>query len=261
MGASVPAAIRRQPVAGVVIIGNEVLSLKVHDLNTPAVLHSLNEAGVRVGEVAIIEDADTRIAQVVADFSRRFDFVITTGGVGPTHDDCTWKAVAQAFCVPMVENPLVLDKMQRRLGRELTVEQRRMAWLPEGTELDESEGKWPLLRKANVYVLPGVPALVKSRLPQICLRWSSRRPELAITFWKSDEFDVVPAIDAVVAEFGDLEIGSYPIFDDPDHRLRLTFEGWDKSRVESAVAAATQHMGADQLVRVLWRPLPAGGPQ
>ncbi|MBI5611198.1 MAG: hypothetical protein HY902_20160 [Deltaproteobacteria bacterium] len=247
----------RQPTAGIIVIGNEVLSVKVEDRNTPALLQGLNEAGIRVGEVAIIADDEARIAEVVSGFAARFDLVITTGGVGPTHDDCTWKSVARAFGVAMTENPMVLAKMERRLGRPPTPEQRRLAWLPEGTELDETQGKWPLLRLRNVYVLPGVPSLVASRLPQICARWGGQRPQLATSYWRCDEFEVVPAIDAVVAEFGDLEIGSYPILEPDDHKLRLTFEGWDRDRVDAAVVRATERIGAEQLVRVLWRGQPA----
>ncbi len=253
MAVPVTSATPRQPAAGIVVIGNEVLSVKVEDRNTPALLHGLNEAGIRVGEVAIIADDEERIAEVVAGFARRFDLVITTGGVGPTHDDCTWKSVARAFGVPMVENPIVLAKMERRLGHAPTPEQRRLAWLPQGTELDEVQGKWPLLRLRNVYVLPGVPSLVLSRLPQICARWGGQRPDLATAYWRCDEFEVVPAIDAVVAEFGDLEIGSYPILEPDDHKLRLTFEGWDRTRVAQAVTRATERIGKEQLVRVEWR--------
>ena len=82
---------------GIIVIGNEVLSGKVRDENTPFLIDSFNRAGLRVGEVAIVADIVPRLAEVIRGFSARFDLVITTGGVGPTHDDCTWQAVAIAL--------------------------------------------------------------------------------------------------------------------------------------------------------------------
>lgn len=259
---------RRQTTVGLAVIGNEVLSAKVRDENTPVLLDRLGLAGVRIGEVALLPDDPARIAQVVRDFADRFDFVVTTGGVGPTHDDCTWKAVAQALGRPLVLHAELVDRIRTRLGRPLTPEQERLAWLPEGTLVLGAEGRWPTLQVANVFVLPGVPSLVVGRVEQICAMLAQPRPELATLYLTVDEWDEVPAIDAVVAAFGDVEIGSYPIFHDADHRLRLTFEGFERDRVAAAVDLLLLRVGVQHLVRLVWREFatdtgsrePAAGP-
>lgn len=244
---------RRQPTAGLIIIGNEVLSAKVADANTPLLIQRVSEAGLRVGEVAIVPDDIDRIAEVVRGFAARFDLVVTTGGVGPTHDDCTWKAVAQAFGLPMELHGGLIARIEAKVGHALSAEQQRLAWLPAGTQIDASDGRWPLLHYGNVHVLPGVPSMVASRIGQILERFRQARPQLATVYFSADEWSHVAQIDAVVAEFADLDIGSYPIFGDADHRLQITLEGFDRERVQAAAEQLIQTLGRQHLVRVVWR--------
>jgi molybdenum cofactor synthesis domain-containing protein len=242
--------------AGLIIIGNEVLSAKVSDANTPLLLARLSEAGVRVVEVAILADDEARITAVVRDFAARFDVVITTGGVGPTHDDCTWRAVGAAFDAPMQVHRDLQALVEARLGTAMTAEQLRLVTLPDGTEVLDGGGRFPLLRLRNVYVLPGVPSLVAGRMAQLCALLQQPRPWLATLYLRVDEFLTVPAIDTVVAEFADLEIGSYPIYEDADHKLRLTFEGFDHQRVAAAAARMAGLAGEAEVVRLVWREVP-----
>jgi molybdenum cofactor synthesis domain-containing protein len=239
---------------GIIVIGNEVLSAKVRDENTPFLLERLSRAGLRVGEVAIVPDDVPRMVDVIRDFARRFDLVITTGGVGPTHDDCTWQAVALALDEPLELHQELVDRIEKRSGEAMTEQQKRMALLPRGTKLEVSDGRWPMLQAKNVLVLPGVPSMVFGRIEALCARLSRPRPWLATVYFTADEWVSVPAIDAVVANFADLEIGSYPVFYPADHKLRLTFEGPDEARVQAAVAQVTAAIGEAQLVRVTWRP-------
>lgn len=257
-------AIGQRRTAAVVVIGNEVLSAKVSDANGPQILQMLRDAGVKAGELAILPDEPARIAAVVREFAGRFDLVITTGGVGPTHDDCTWRSVGEAFGAPMVFHPDLAQKLSAHVGAELTPEQQRLAWLPQGAEMVPVRGRWPLFRLANVYVLPGVPALVAKNLRQIAELLAQDRaqaPQLATAYFTLDEWHAVAHIDAVVAAFGDVEIGSYPVYDAADYRLRLTFEHADRARVQAAADAAVQAIGAEQLVRIEWRePAESGAP-
>lgn len=239
---------------GLIVIGNEVLSAKVRDENTPYLLEHLSRAGLRVGEVAMVEDNVPRLVEVIRAFSQRFDLVITTGGVGPTHDDCTWQAVALALDEPLELHQELVDRIEKRSGVAMTEHQKRMAMLPRGTTLEVSDGRWPMLQARNVLVLPGVPSMVFGRIDALCARLVRPRPWLATAYFTADEWVSVPAIDAVVASFADLEIGSYPVFQQADHKLRLTFEGPDEARVQAAVAQVTAAIGHEQLVRVTWRP-------
>lgn len=244
---------QHQPTAGLVIIGNEVLSAKVVDANTPLLLQQVNEAGLRVAEVAIVPDEVPRIAQVIRDFSGRFQLVITTGGVGPTHDDCTWKAVAQAFDRPMELQQELVARIESKIGHPLSAEQARLAWLPQGTQLSQADGRWPLLYVKNVYVLPGVPSMVAARIEQVLAHLRCERPALVTVYLAVDEWSHVPQIDAVVQAFGDLDVGSYPIFEVGDHRLRVTLEGYDQNRVGQAAEQLIDSVGRAHLVRLEWR--------
>ena len=239
---------------GVIVIGNEVLSHKVRDENTPLMLAEFASAGLRVGEVAILADDVARIAAVIREFAQRFDLVVTTGGVGPTHDDCTWQAVAEALDRPRELHQELVDRIEKRSGVPMTAEQKRMAWLPRGTRLALGDGRWPLLQTANVIVLPGVPSMVAGRIGALCARIRRPRAWLATAYFSADEWLSVAAIDAVVAAFPALEIGSYPIFEAADHKLRLTFEGHVEAEVAAAVAHVTAAIGEAALVRVTWRP-------
>lgn len=239
---------------GFIIIGNEVLSGKVRDANTPFLIDSFTQAGIRVGEVAMVADDVPRLAEVIRGFSARFDLVITTGGVGPTHDDCTWQAVAKAIDAPLELHHDMLARMEARSAVKLTEEQRRMAFLPRGTVVDMDAVRWPILQVKNIIVMPGPPSMVHPRVERLCAKLARPRPWLATAYFTADEWQSITHIDAVVGSFPDLEIGSYPVFTPNDHKLRLTFEGPDEERVKAAVAQVTEALGPDTLVRVTWRP-------
>lgn len=239
---------------GLVIIGNEVLSGKVRDENTPFLIERLTRAGLKVMEVSMVRDIVPRMAEVIRDFAARFDLVITTGGVGPTHDDCTWQAVALALDKPLKLHEEMVQRMEMRMGMALTDEQKRMAIMPEGTTVELLAPRISLFQTQNVLVLPGVPSMVVGRIEALCARLTRPRPWLATVYFSADEWVSVKAIDETVAQFPDVEIGSYPVFHDADHRLRLTFESVDEQRVKDAVAHVTAGIGPQQLIRVTWRP-------
>ena len=237
--------------AGIIVIGNEVLSSKVVDRNTPNILASMARHGIAVGEVAVLADEVERIAAVVADFARRFDLVVTTGGVGPTHDDCTWKSVALAMDDELAVRPELLAWMEERIGGPLNSEQTRMVLLPTRAQLARDDHTL-LIHLDNVWVLPGVPSMVETRIERICSRYAAPRPWLATVYFDAEEWRCVHHIDALVEAFGDLDIGSYPIFDQDDHRLQITFEGSDRERVSQAVDQQVAAIGEKHLVRVQW---------
>ncbi len=244
--------------AGFVIIGDEVLSARIAEANLANLLTTFAGSGVAVGEVAILPDDADRIATVVRDFAHRFDVVVTTGGVGPTHDDLTWEAVGAAFSRPLALHEEMLRWMEARNGRPMSTEQQRMAWLPVGTEIVQSapDGRGFMLHLENVWVLPGVPAMVRAKIGGIARRYASAPAWVATARYDVDEWEVVAAIDATVQAHGDVQIGSYPIFDATDHRLKLTFVCDDRVAAERALAEATAGVGSERLVDVVWH----GGP-
>lgn len=252
-----PAATTNGPVnrriGGLIVIGDEVLGRRIDDRNTAMVLDAFARHGIVAGEVAIVADNIDRIAVVVREFAARFDVVITTGGVGPTHDDCTWRAVAMAVDDDFVLRQEVLDMMEARAGRALTPEQQRMALLPSRAVVERLDRGWAL-RVDAIWVLPGVPSMVMAKIDAICSRYAAPQPHLCEVYFTADEWDVVAAVDAMVANFKQLRVGSYPLFDAAlDHRLRISIEGDDRAHVDQGLGAIIAGVGADYLVRIVWR--------
>ena len=185
-----------------VIIGNEVLSGKVADANTPWLLGRLRQIGAVCTGVRIVPDEEPLVAKVVREDAAAADFVITTGGVGPTHDDITMAAIAQGFGVGVIEHETLLDLLRAYIGEELTEHQRRLARVPEGAELVEG-GTFPSVRLHNIFILPGVPALVRrkfeqiepllagERLPCAAVRTTLRETELAPYLRVTDPAQIV----------------------------------------------------------------------
>src|SRR6476646_1529447 len=141
--------------AGIVIIGNEVLSGKTHDINSYFFCTELRQLGVEVQKISTIQDVIEIIGQEVAQFSKSFDFVFTSGGVGPTHDDVTIEAIAHGFELKVVRHPDIEKRMYQRLGSDVNEARLRMANVPQGAELLAAEALFaPIIKIRNVYIFP-----------------------------------------------------------------------------------------------------------
>ena len=149
------------PTAGVIIIGNEILSGKTQDLNLQFIGLKLGELGVRLERAVVIPDVEATIIATVNDYRTQYDYVFTTGGIGPTHDDITSACVAKAFGVELVEDPEAVSRLQRNYQHgELSPARRKMACVPEGASLvDNPISQAPGFRIGNVFVLAGIPSI------------------------------------------------------------------------------------------------------
>src|SRR5262245_41626520 len=144
--------------AGIVIIGNEVLSGKTQDINSHFFCTELRQLGVEVQKISTIPDEIELIGEEVAGFSKRFDWVFTSGGVGPTHDDVTIDGIAHGFGLKVVRHPDIEQRMRRRLGSDVNEARLRMANVPEGAELLATEALFaPIVKIHNVFIFPGIP--------------------------------------------------------------------------------------------------------
>src|SRR5438445_398149 len=153
--------------AGIILIGNELLSGKVVDANAAYLCRELRALGVDVRRIVVIPDEVNQIAAEVAQFSGRFDVVFTSGGVGPTHDDVTIEGVARAFGVPVVRDARMVEVIQRFSGGNLNAARLRMAEIPEGALPMMGDGLvFPAVVMKNVYVLPGVPELFRQKIQE-----------------------------------------------------------------------------------------------
>lgn len=225
--------------AAVLLIGNEILSGKIEEKNLAEIARLLRELGVRLARVVIVSDDVDVIAKEVGELASAHDWLFTSGGVGPTHDDVTIEGIAKAFGVAVVAAP-EMEAMIRAHYRERTTENHlRMALVPSGATLEVTdEVRWHTVRFRNVWCLPGVPEVFRMKLAVVKAHIGAapRFVSLAV-YTKMDEGDLKPLLDRVVAAHPDVEVGSYPKWHDPLYKTKITFDGRDESRVRAASEA------------------------
>lgn len=223
--------------AAVVIIGNEILTGKTDDENARFLTRELHGLGVRLRRVVMIPDDADEIAATIRDCSAKFDFVFTSGGVGPTHDDVTIEGIAMALGRRIVRHPELLAIIRDYFGGAMNEARVRMADAPEGSELIYSAATaWPVLATANVYILPGVPEVFRAKFAAIKERFRATPFHTATIFTREDELDIAPRLNQVAATHPGVAIGSYPSLAGGTYRVKITVEGADACSVERAKA-------------------------
>jgi molybdenum cofactor synthesis domain-containing protein len=238
--------------AAALVIGNELLSGKIQESNLIELARTLRALGVRLIRAVFVPDEIDVIARAVQELSAAADVLFTSGGVGPTHDDVTVEAVAQAFGVRAVIDPTLAALLREVYGERCSDAHLRMALVPEGAELvSSSDVRWPTPLMRNVFVLPGVPEIFRMRLDAVRQHLSGPRPFVSsAVFLTLDEPELTPMLNQVVAAHPEVEIGSYPKWFDPKYKTKITCDGADADAVARAVAAFVAHFEAEQIVRV-----------
>lgn len=232
------------PTAGVVIIGDEILSGKFADQNGSFLIGELRHLGVDLRRLVVIPDDRDDIAATVKALSAKVDHVFTSGGVGPTHDDVTIEAVAAAFGVGVVRHPELERRLRAYWGERLDTANLRMADVPDGAELVwGKDTTWPVVSFGNVYILPGVPELFRRKFVDMRDRFRSQPVVAARLFVNADEGRIAPDLDRIVGEFPEVKIGSYPRFTEQDFRVLLTLEHKERAKVSAAYAALDAALG------------------
>ncbi|MGQ4809743.1 putative competence-damage inducible protein [Candidatus Entotheonellaceae bacterium PAL068K] len=220
---------------GILVIGNEILSGKVVDTNSPHLCQELRALGVDVRRITVIPDDITVIAEDVATFARRFDYVFTTGGVGPTHDDVTLEAIAQGFNRRMVIHPEIETLLQQHWGDRSSAARKKMASVPEDAQLlMEPSLPIPVLLVENVYIFPGIPQLFRRQFDSIKERFRDHPYHARQVYVTVVESSFSHRLDTLVNEFPDLMLGSYPEVSNPEYRVKLTLESKDPAYLVQA---------------------------
>ncbi|MDP6933198.1 MAG: molybdopterin-binding protein, partial [Myxococcota bacterium] len=192
------------------------------------------ELGLNLCRVVMIPDQVDAIAQEVLRCSEEFDLVFTTGGVGPTHDDITMQAIAQAFSSPMIRSPELESIIRTALGDRYNEDAGSMADLPEGAVLlQEDELFFPLVQVRNVYVFPGVPELMKRKFEGIAPRFQGSVRHCVSLITAERETAIAQRLRDVQSRWPLLEIGSYPQFTQRPWTVTVTIDGSDMQQVES----------------------------
>lgn len=237
--------------AGIIIIGNEVLSGKTQDTNSHFLCVELRRLGVEVQKISTIQDEIDLIGEEVAYFSKRFDFVFTTGGVGPTHDDVTIEGIARGFSVPVVRHPEIENRMRQRLGGDVNEARLRMANVPEGAVLLATEALFaPVVNIQNVYIFPGIPRILQERFDAIKERFRGEPYFLKNVFVRYGEGVIASALNDLLAKFPNLLLGSYPVLDLADYKVKVTLESKDSDYLEGALKTLLASLPQDAVHRI-----------
>lgn len=225
--------------AGVIIIGDEVLSGRTQDLNLAFLAKALNEIGIRVAEARVIPDSQEVIVATVNMYRAGFDYVFTTGGIGPTHDDITAASIARAFDVPLHRNRDAVRLLERQYAApDRNAARMRMADVPEGAILIENPVSGaPGFQMENVFVLPGVPRIMQAMFEGLRNRLVGGDPVLSRSLAAfTTEGSIAIPLAAVQARYDRVSIGSYPFVRGGRLGTSLVLRSADAQALDEATA-------------------------
>jgi molybdenum cofactor synthesis domain-containing protein len=239
--------------AAIIVIGNEILSGKTRDENSPYLVRELRDLGVDVRRISVISDELETISAEVQNLSKACDYVFTTGGVGPTHDDLTMDGIARAFSRRIQRNQEIEATIRRFYSPDLVDGNLRMADVPEGARLVGGKGTWfPVVAVENVYIFPGVPEILQKKFERIKEMFREAPFYLREVYLKADEGQIAATLHELLAAYPDLLLGSYPYFDNPVYSIKLTLESKDAAYLDRAHQSLVS-----QLARIDLHPLNA----
>lgn len=236
--------------AAAIIIGNEVLSAKVEDANGPHLVARLREHGIPLRAIFVVPDEVDAIVGAVVNARAVARWVITSGGIGPTHDDVTVRAVALALGREVVRLPKIVELLVRHHEGTFPAEALRLAEAPAGTELLSPEG-YPVLSVDGMFLLPGVPSLFRIQLETVLSSLPRAAVHVRSLYLSQSESEIAATLDRVALGMPDVGIGSYPaVTSGADHRVRVTVEGAEPERVDLVVARLQSELPAGAVLRV-----------
>jgi FAD synthetase len=237
--------------AGLLVIGNEILSGKVVDTNSPYLSSELRALGVDLKRILTIPDELDVIAEETRKMSEAYDFVFTSGGIGPTHDDITMDGVALAFGREMVLNQGMCERIERAQGKPANESQKKMAMIPADARLIDAGDLWfPVVIVDNVHIFPGIPELLRKKFDSIRDRFSGDPFHLKQVYVTRHESDIAQSLHELLGEFPQLMLGSYPRMREQEYRVLLTLESRDAEYLARALDALLERLPDDYVSRV-----------
>ena len=237
--------------AAVLIIGNEILSGRTRDANLSYLAGRLNELGIRLLDARVVPDSEERIVAAVNELRATYDYLFTTGGIGPTHDDITADCVAKAFGLPIRENPEARALLESYYPTGALNERRlRMARTPEGARLIENPiSGAPGFQLENVFVLAGIPAVAQAMFEGVVDRLVGGSPLLTHAFdVYLPESILAPGFEALQARYPEMEMGSYPFNREGRFGSSLVLRATDRQQLAEAaegLRALIAELGAE----------------
>ena len=240
----------RDLLAAIIVIGNEILSGKVVDTNAPFLTRELRAIGVTLKRILTIPDEVDEIAEAVKEFRPRYDVVFTSGGVGPTHDDVTMEGIAKGLGQRLVRHPAIEGRLREFYKEHVNDARLKMSEVPEGAELlvDGRLG-FPTVKCENFYILPGIPELFEQKFEALRERFTATPYTLRVVYTREGEGSIAEHLNATLAAFPDLLLGSYPKLSHPEYTVKLTLESKDPEYVDRALAHLLRLLPVDAVVR------------
>ena len=237
-----------QKTATILIIGDEVLSGRTQDANTSFLASRLGELGIEVVETRTVRDVSEEIIRAVNELRARSDYLFTTGGIGPTHDDITSECIAKAFGVGFGVNAEARKRLEAYYaarGTEVNEARLRMAMIPEGAKLiDNPVSTAPGFNVGNVYVMAGVPKIMQAMFEGIALTLEGGAPMTSVTITcDKREGDIAAELTDIQNKYPEVKIGSYPSIGGPAPSLSLVLRGTDGVMVEKAARDVEKLVG------------------
>lgn len=244
MRQSETAIMRKQVYAAIILIGDELLSGRTRDINLQSIAEFLAPLGIQVREARIVSDDQDAIVSSVNHLRNTYDYVFTTGGIGPTHDDITADAIAAAFGVGIDVREDAREILQTRynsMGTELTPARLRMARIPDGARLIRNPVSGaPGFQMENVFVMAGVPAIVRAMLEDVETRLETGVIVKSASVRGNDlkEGDLADRLREVSEDFPALSVGSYPWYASAsDSGVNIVIRGTDETSITNALSA------------------------
>ena len=227
--------------AGVLVIGNEILSGRTQDVNLSHIAIVLGERGVRVREARVVPDVEDVIVAAVNDARERFDYVFTTGGIGPTHDDITAECIAKAFDAPLVVSEAIAERIRGRPAPAEVMESRlRMALIPRGAELiDNPTGGPQGFRMGNVFVMAGIPGVMQAMLSTVTVQGGAVVRSRSVTAYLG-ESQVASGLTHIQGRHPEVDLGSYPFSRDGRYGTTLVMRGTDPDELAAMLEEVKQ---------------------
>ena len=224
--------------AAILIIGNEILSGRTQDTNTGTIALWLNSIGVKVNEVRVIQDVEDTIIDTVNYLRKANDYVFTTGGIGPTHDDITSQSISKAFKLDyeIHKEAFKILEAYYKVG-EFNEGRQKMVWMPRNANLilNPTSGA-PGFNVENVFCLPGVPSILKSMLGGLQNRIVGGKPILSHTIsLRTVESEIAKSLADVQDNNKDIEIGSYPFFQAGKLGVSIVIRSEDQSKIDKSI--------------------------
>lgn len=240
----------RDTTAAIIVIGNEILSGKVVDTNAAFLAKELRALGVTLHRILVIPDELETIAEAVRAYQPAFDIVFTSGGVGPTHDDITIAGIALGLGRRVVRDPWLEEKIREYSGAKIDAARLKMAEIPEGAELVfEGSLNFPIVRAENIYILPGIPELFREKFLAMKTRFAVDPYFMRVIYTRAVESSIAQYLNATLAVFPELQLGSYPKLKDPEYRVRVTLESKDQEYVNRAFDHLVAQFPPETIVR------------